>query len=117
MSARATTGWRIFFWVAAGYNLVIGLGAFLNADWGSPDAVGAVLIFCFGIIYALVAREPKRFAPALLAGIIGKGMVVAMLGPPNWGEGGDPAIGAIVAGDLIFAVGFLIFLIRSRQRG
>lgn len=117
MSARATTGWRIFFWVAAAYNLVIGLGAFLDADWGSAEAINGVLIFCFGIIYALVAREPKRFAPALFAGIVGKGMVVAMLGPPNWGEGGDPAIGAIVAGDLVFALGFLVYLLRSRLRG
>lgn len=114
---RTGRSWRIFFWLAAAYNLVIGLGAFLEAEWGSPDAVGAVLIFCFGIIYALVAREPKRFAPALLAGIIGKGMVVAMLGPPNWGEGGDPAIGAIVAGDFVFALGFFVFLLRSRLRG
>ena len=44
-------------------------------------------------------------------------MVVAMLGPPNWGEGGDPAVGAIVAGDLVFALGFLVFLLRSRLRG
>lgn len=117
MATRAVRNWRIFFWVAAAYNLVIGLGAFLDAEWGSPDAIGAVLIFCFGIVYALVAREPKRFAPVLLAGILGKAMVVLMLGPPNWGEGGDKAVGAIVAGDLFFAVGFTAFLIGTRRRG
>lgn len=115
MSGRVPRGWRIFFWAAAAYNLVIGLGAFLDAAWGSPDAVGAVLIFGFGIIYALVARDPLRFAPALWAGIFGKGMVVAMLGPPNWFGGGDAAIGAIVAGDLLFALGFFAFLVRARS--
>lgn len=115
MTAPTARGWRIFFWVAAAYNLTIGLGAFLDAEWASPEAVIAVLIFCFGILYALVARQPERFAPVLIAGLLGKAMVVLMLGPPNWGEGGDPAIGAIVAGDLIFALGFAAFLIRSRR--
>lgn len=108
--------WRVFFWSAAAYNLVIGLGGFLNAAWASPEAIGSVLIFCFGIVYAIVARDPVRFGPMLAAGILGKGMVVAMLGPPNWGGGGDPVIGAIVAGDLAFALGFVAFLLRMRFR-
>lgn len=114
---NAGKGWRIFFWAAAAYNIVIGTGAFLAADAGSAEAINGVLIFGFGIIYALVAREPLRFAPALIAGILGKLMVVAMLGPPNWGAGGDPAIGAIVAGDLIFAGGFIAFLLKLRRHG
>lgn len=117
MAQRAIGGWRLFFWIAAAYNLVIGLGAFLDSEWGSAEAVNGVLIFAFGILYALVAREPKRFAPVLIAGILGKAMVVLMLGPPNWDEGGNPAIGAIVAGDLLFALGFVAFLIALRRRG
>lgn len=117
MTDRTTTGWRMFFWLAAAFNLVIGLGAFLDAAWGSADALGGVLIFCFGIVYALVAREPKRFAPVLLAGILGKVMVVLMLGPVHWSAGGNAAVGAIVAGDLAFALGFAIFLLRGRMRG
>lgn len=109
--------WKAFFWLAALFNLVIGTGAFLDANWGSPEATGGVLIFCFGIVYALVARDPARFAPVLIAGIVGKLAVVAMLGPPNWTDGGDPAIGAIVAGDLLFAIGFILFLARARKRG
>ena len=107
-------GWRAFFWLAAAYNLVIGLGGFLQAAWRSSEAIGSLLIFCFGIVYALVAREPQRFAPMLVAGILGKLMVVAMLGPPNWATGGNPAIGAIVAGDLAFAIGFVWVLLRRR---
>ncbi|KWV93724.1 hypothetical protein [Erythrobacter sp. AP23] len=117
MADRTPIGWRIFFWLAAAYNLVIGLGAFLDAEWGSAEAIGGVLIFCFGIVYALVARQPKRFAPVLIAGILGKVMVVLMLGPPSWGESGDPGVGAIVAGDLAFALGFAAFLLRGRKLG
>lgn len=108
-------GWRTFFWAAAAYNLVIGLGAFLDARWASPDAVGAVLIFCFGIVYALVARDPRRFAPVLVAGIVGKGMVVAMLAPENWFGNGEALIGLVVAGDLLFAIGFAWFLMTEKR--
>ena len=109
--------WKLFFWVAALFNMVIGAGALLDATWGSSEAISGVLIFCFGILYALVAREPERFAPALIAGILGKLAVVAMLGPPNWSVTGDPAVGAIVAGDLFFAIGFILFLARTRRHG
>ena len=66
-------------------------------------------------VYLAANISNPLFAPVLIAGLLGKAMVVLMLGPPNWGEGGDPAIGAIVAGDLIFALGFAIFLIGSRR--
>lgn len=117
MTQRAMGGWRIFFWLAAAYNGVIGGAAFLAAEWGSAEAVNGVLIVGFGIIYALVARQPRRFAPVLVAGIFGKAMVVAMLGLPNWGAGGEPSLGAIVAGDLVFTLGFIVFLIALRRRG
>ena len=115
MSQQPLRSWRIFFIAAGAYNLVIGTAVFLASQWGSPAAINGVLIFCFGIVYALVAREPVRFAPALLAGILGKGMVVAMLGPPNWSGSGDAVVGAIVAGDLLFAIGFAAFLLRYRS--
>ena len=117
MSAKTGAGWRAFLWIAALYNLIIGIAVFLDAQWGSAEATNGALIFAFGIVYALTAREPARFAPVLLAGIFGKAMVVAMLGPPNWRAGGDPALAAIVAGDLAFAIGFLVFLLRARRHG
>jgi hypothetical protein len=117
MAHPVPAGWRVFFWAAAAFNFVIGIGSFLEAEWGSPQAIGAVLIVGFGMIYVLVAREPRRFAPTLIAGLFGKGMVVAMVGPANWTAGGDPALGAIVAGDLVFAAGFLLFLLRARRHG
>lgn len=109
------SGWRVFFWIAAVNNLVVGTIAFLAAAWGSPEAMGGVLIACFGIVYGMVARDPLRFAPVLWAGIVGKLMVVAMLGPRNWQAGGDPVVGAIVAGDLAFAIGFALFLWTHRK--
>ena len=119
MSVKAPVGpgWKAFFWVASVYNLLIGLGAFLDARWGSSDAIGAVLIFCFGIVYALVARDPQRFAPTLIAGILGKAMVVAMLAPQNWFGNGDGMFGLIVAGDLLFTIGFAWFLITELRNG
>lgn len=117
MRGTVSLAWRVFFWIAAAYNLVIGGGGFLEAPWGSPDAIVAVLVACFGILYAFVARDPARFAPVLIPSIIGKAMVVAMLGPPNWFAGGDPAVGAIVAGDLLFTLGFIFFLLRKPANG
>lgn len=116
MTGHVTRGWKAFFWAASLYNFAIGIGAFVAAPWGSPDAVSAALIVCFGIVYALVARDPMRFAPMLIAGLVGKAMVVLMVGLPNWRAGGDPALGAIVAGDLLFATGFALFLWRHARR-
>lgn len=115
MSATPSRRWRGFFWLAAAYNFVIGLIMLSATPWASAEAINGVLIFCFGIVYALVARDPLRFAPALLAGVVGKGMVVAMLGPPNWFGGGDTSVGIIVVGDLMFALGFVLFLSRYRD--
>ncbi|QYJ07013.1 hypothetical protein [Qipengyuania flava] len=117
MAPTVPRGWRIFFWLAAAFNFLIGIGSFLEATWGSDQSIGAVLIIGFGIIYALVARDPVRFGATLIAGLFGKGMVVAMLGPTHWFGGGDPALGAIVAGDLLFAIGFAIFLLQRRSHG
>lgn len=115
MSEKTVGWWRAFFWAAAVFNLLIGFGAFLDAPWASPQSINGVLIFCFGIIYALVARDPQRFGPTLIAGIVGKAMVVLMLGPPNWFGDGEVTIGAIVAGDLFFTIGFVTFLLRQRS--
>jgi hypothetical protein len=114
-SAPVKPAWKGFFWLAAAYNVVIGLGSFLAAPWGTPEAVSAVLIVCFGIVYGMVAYDPRRFAPVLIAGVLGKAMVVAMFGPPNWFGNGDSAVGLIVAGDLIFMLGFMWFLLREKR--
>ena len=110
-------GWRAFFWVAAGYNVLIGIGGMLDPTAGTDALIVALLVASFGYLYGLVATDPQRFAPILWAGVAGKLGVVALLGPANWRSDGDPLIGAVVAGDLAFAIGFLVFLVSARRRG
>ena len=108
-------GWHLFFGAAALFNFVIGALGLINPAADTNARIISLLVFCFGLVYALMARDPLRFAPALWAGIIGKLGVVAMLGPPNWQAGGDPVLGTVVAGDLLFALGFAAFLWRYRR--
>ena len=113
---RVTRFWHVFFGVAAAFNFMIGAAGFVQPGASTEMRVLNLLVFCFGILYVVMAREPLRYAPALWAGVVGKLGVVALLGIPNWQPGGDPLIGTIVAGDLIFALGFLAFLIGPARR-
>lgn len=113
---RATRFWHVFFAVAAMFNFVIGGVGLFRPGATTDELVISLLVFCFGILYALMAHDPLRYAPALWAGIVGKLGVVVLLGLPNWREGGDPLIGGIVAGDLVFAVGFIAFLVGAARR-
>lgn len=115
VTRQAPRQWHVFFGCAAAYNFVIGGLGLVDPAAETTMRIVSLLVFCFGILYALMARDPFRFAPALWAGIIGKLGVVAMLGPPNWQPGGDPLTGAVVAGDLVFALGFAVFLWRYRK--
>lgn len=108
-------GWHVFFGCAATFNFVIGGLGLIDPSADTTMRIVSLLVLCFGILYALTAREPLRFGPALWAGVIGKLGVVLMLGPPNWQAGGDPLVGAVVAGDLLFALGFAAFLWRYRS--
>lgn len=104
-------GWKIFFWAAAAFNFLVGMAGMLSPV-ASPDArIVGLLVFCFGIIYVLVARDPERYAATLWAGVIGKIGVVALLGPGQFGGEGHPLLMAILALDGVFALGFLAFLL------
>lgn len=111
-----TRRWRVFFAVAAVFNGVIGLAGLAGQSETTMERVVSLLVFCFGILYALMARDPLRFAPALWAGIVGKLGVVFLLGVPILTRGGDPLVGAVVAGDLLFAIGFLWFIAGPARR-
>jgi hypothetical protein len=113
--AAVPRGWHGFFGVAAAFNFLIGGLGLIDPAADTNARIISLLVFCFGILYALTARQPLRYAPALWAGVIGKLGVVAMLGPPNWQAGGDPLIGGVVIGDLLFALGFAVFLWRYRS--
>ena len=107
---EVSANWRRFFWAAAIYNFVIGLAGMLTPEATIDARVIGLLVFGFGVVYFLVARDPLRFAPVLWAGVLGKVGVVALLGPEAFRTGGDPLIAGVLAGDAVFAMGFLAFL-------
>ena len=112
---HANASWRWFFYAAAAYNGVIG-GAGL-ADVAAPanDRIVGLLVLGFGIVYAVVGRDPPRFGPVLWAGIVGKLGIVALLLPDVLAGKAAPGTGAILAGDALFTLGFLIFLLGRRR--
>lgn len=105
-----SAGWRVFLWAAAAYNLVIGAGGFLAPEAGIDDRTIAVLVLSFGVLYAVVAYQPVRLAPALWAGVVGKAGVVALLLPGALAAD-DTAIATILVGDALFLIGFLAILL------
>lgn len=123
--------WPVFFWLAAAYNLAVGLPlalapeSFLAATGGAPAQPGpadmfvplaGILIAGFGIVYALVALQPARMKPVVWAGVFGKAGVLALSLPPWFrGEVGIDAV-ALSLGDLAFTIGFLIFLFTYRPK-
>lgn len=104
--------WRWFFYAAATYNAVIGGAGLANSAALVNDRIVGLLVVCFGIVYAMVGREPARFGPMLWAGIVGKAGIVALLLPDVLGGSAAPGTGVILAGDALFTIGFLIFLLR-----
>lgn len=109
---RVGTGWRIFLWFAALYNIVVGIAGMTMADATTDDRVIGLLVLCFGVVYAIVARDARRFSHVLWAGVIGKIGVVALLLPTAIGPPGDPTLGGVLAADALFAIGFVVFLMR-----
>ncbi|OGS59974.1 MAG: hypothetical protein A3J40_01625 [Erythrobacter sp. RIFCSPHIGHO2_12_FULL_63_10] len=107
--------WRGFFWAACLFNLLIGIGAMLSPEASVDARIVGVLVLGFGVVYLQVARDPMRFAPVLWAGVLGKLGVVGLLGPAALGEDGSAVVAAILAGDLLFALGFLAFLFTAGE--
>ncbi len=96
---------------AAAYNLLVAvpglvLGATVN------DRIVALLVGCFGLVYAMVARDPVRLGSVLWAGVLGKIGVVALMLPEVQAGRALPGAGWILLGDALFTVLFLAFLLR-----
>ena len=106
----AGRGWRIFLWLAAAFNFAIGLAGMLVPESSVDARIIGLLVFAFGLVYLIVASDPLRYGTVLWAGILGKVGVVSLLGPKEIASGGDPLILAVLAGDALFALGFLVFL-------
>jgi quinol-cytochrome oxidoreductase complex cytochrome b subunit len=64
------TFWRVFFWAAWVFSLILGLLGMLSPEANLDARIIGLLVFAFGVIYLLVAHDPLRFAAALCAGVI-----------------------------------------------
>ncbi|MCQ4325307.1 hypothetical protein CXK94_18020 [Stutzerimonas stutzeri] len=74
--------------------------------------IASALIAVFGWAYWLVARDPQRWRALAVIGVIGKSLVVALVGV-HWGLGTINGYWpALVMADLIYALLFLDFLRR-----
>lgn len=108
-------GWSWMLWAAAAYNWVVALQGVANASAAVNDRIVALLVCCFGVVYAITARDPARYAPMLWAGIIGKAGIVALLLPAVQAGTAAPGTGLVLAGDALFTVGFLALLLTARR--
>lgn len=106
--------WRPFFYTAATYNLVIGGLGLATTTAPVNDRIVGLLVACFGIVYALVGRDAARFGPVLWAGVVGKLGIVVLLLPDVLAGRAAAGTGVILAGDALFTLGFLVFLLRPR---
>jgi hypothetical protein len=109
-------GWQILFGAAALYNLAVGLPGLLASEGVLEARLVALFVACFGVLYALVARDPLRLGPALWAGVTGKLGVIALMLPAVLSGTAQPGLGLILAGDALFTLGFLAFLLGPLRR-
>lgn len=121
-------GWKQFFWVAAIFNLIAGLPLLLAPDamvasLGLPapadfmfHRMTALLVVCFGGLYAFVAQDLERYRPLLWLGVAGKAGVVAMFTEAYLSGRLPFSAYAVSLGDVAFLAGFLIFLLGAGRR-
>lgn len=103
--------WSAMLGAAAAYNLIVALPGLFAGVASVSERIVALLVGCFGLLYALISRDPLRLAPALWAGIVGKIGVVALMGPEVASGRAVPGTGMVLAGDALFTVLFLVFLL------
>ena len=118
--------WNLFFWIAAFYNWIIGIPLFIAPEFAMQGLgtsvpedlaltkVAGALIFCFGIIFATVARDPDRYKPIVWTGLFGK-LGVAYIFLPDWISGNVPLASVIFTlGALVFCIMFIAFLVHHK---
>ena len=107
--------WKGVLWAAAVFNLLVALPSFFLPGAGVNDRIVALLVGCFGLVYAMVARAPQRLAQVLWAGVIGKLGVVALMLPEVQAGRAIPGTGWILLGDAVFTALFVVFLLKGRK--
>ncbi|WP_296679192.1 hypothetical protein [Novosphingobium sp.] len=103
----------IILWGAAAYNLAIGGPGLVKSGASREGRVVSLLVVCFGLVYAIAATDPARFAPMLWAGVLGKLGVIALLAPAVRRGELPRAVGWVLAGDALFTAAFLVMLLRG----
>jgi len=119
--------WKLVFALAALFNFAVGLPLLLAPVafytlLGQPVPTdllsvqtSALLISVFGVGYAMVARDPVANRPIVWLGLLGKAPLPVMV----WlqVQAGKASMDAftLTLGDLVFAVLFLAFLLRTRR--
>jgi hypothetical protein len=73
--------------------------------------VTGLLVAGFGVVYAIAALDPPRFAPVLWAGVLGKLGVIAQLAPAVYKGELPRTLGWVLAGDALFTALFLALLL------
>lgn len=109
-------GWNWMLWGAAAYNWLVSLPLLIDGQLTAEAKISAVLVAGFGLLYALVARDPVRLAPALWAGVAGKLGLVVLLAPAVLAGSAAPGTGPVLAGDLVFTAAFLALLLGPARR-
>lgn len=105
------TFWPIILSLAAAYNLIIGGASLVQPGSPREGRVTGLLVAGFGVVYAITASDPVRFAPVLWAGVLGKLGVIALLGPAVRAGELPRAVGWVLAGDAVFTALFLALLL------
>lgn len=112
---------RPLFSIAALFNLVVGIPmlvayptvARLLQLEGPPTVwyhIAAAIVVIFGLAYWSIGRDPVKFRPYVLLGIVGKLAFVAII-YGHW-LAGDVSVrlAVLVTGDLIFTLLFIAYL-------
>lgn len=109
-------GWVWMLRAAAAYNLLVALPGLIAAATPDADRVVSLLVGCFGGLYAMISVAPARFAPVLWTGVVGKLGVLVIMVPALVAGRQPPEIVPILAGDALFTLAFIAFLLRNHRR-
>lgn len=117
--------WQGVFALAAAFNFLVGLPLLLApvAFYGAMNQpvptdllsvqTAALLISVFGVGYAMVARDPPANRAIVWLGLLGKAPLPLMVWLQVQAGKATMAAFTLTLGDALFAVLFLVFLLRT----